>query len=186
MTTPTVQVHRWTRAAYDKMVEAGVFGPEDRIELIEGEIVHTMSPQSSQHAITVSRVQDVLRDVFGRGWYVRAQMPLALGDDSEPEPDIAVVPGSLGDYREAHPRTAVLVVEVADTSFDYDRERKKRLYARRRIPEYWIVNLNDGCLEVNREPAGDRYQTETVLRPGDTVSPSACAGAAIPVGELLP
>ena len=101
------------------MVEAGILGPEDRLELIEGEIL-TMSPQNSPHVTGVHLVSEVLREAFrGLAVVLRAQAPLALAEDSEPEPDVAVVAGkSLREYRKAHPQTALLVVEVADSSLE--------------------------------------------------------------------
>jgi len=88
-----------------------------------------------------------LSRIFGDGWDVRGQMPLALGDDSEPEPDVAVVAGSPRDYRDAHPTTAALIVEVADASVAYDRKRKAPLYARAGIPEFWLLVLSEEKLE---------------------------------------
>jgi Uma2 family endonuclease len=113
-------------------------------------------------------------------------MPLALDDTSEPEPDVAVVPGKARDYTFAHPTTAALVVEVADTSLALDRKTKQAVYARNGIPEYWVVNLQDHCLEVYRGPQGDQYQFRTVLRHGETVAPLANPDRAIAVADLLP
>jgi Uma2 family endonuclease len=181
------QPRHWSREEYDRMVDAGILGPEDRLELIEGEIL-TMAPQKSPHVTGVHLVSEVLREAFrGREAVVRSQAPLALDDESEPEPDVAVVEGrSLREFRGAHPRTALLIVEVADSSLAFDRGRKLALYARAGIPEYWVLNLIDGALEVYREPAGDRYRSATVLGSGDAVRPAAAPGAEILVGDLLP
>ncbi len=185
MSTSPIQLHRWTRQEYEKMISAGIFHPEARLELLEGEIF-TMTPQSSQHATAVQLVENTLRLIYTTGYAVRVQMPLALGLDSEPEPDLAVVPGSPRDYRDTHPAEAVLIVEVADSSLAFDRERKSRLYARNGIPEYWIVNLVDNCLEVYRNPLQESYQFHAILRPPETVSPLSSPQASIPVAELLP
>ena len=117
--------YHWTREKYDRAVEAGIFGPDDRLELIEGQLLATM-PQGSRHAAIVGQAGDVLRDVFGADCSIRTQCPLAAGDDSEPEPDLAVVPGRARDYLDAHPTSALLVVEVSDDSLRRDRIVKQR------------------------------------------------------------
>lgn len=178
-------VHHWTRQQYDDMVLHGIFQPEERVELIEGVIVD-MSPQKSFHAVATRLVEEALRVAFAKGHDVRVQMPLALDDQSEPEPDIAVVPGQARDYTHAHPTTAVLVVEVADTTLRLDRKTKQALYARNGVAEYWIVNLQDHCLEVYRHPQDDQYQSQTVLQPGETLSPLTRPDQRISVADLLP
>jgi Uma2 family endonuclease len=127
-----------------------------------------------------------LRPFYEHGFDIRCQMPLALGLDSEPEPDVAVVSGKPEDYLASHPRTAVLVVEVADSSLIHDRKRKVRLYAHAGIPDYWLTNLVDWRLEVYRDPSHGVYQTCTVLRPGDSIAPVAKPDLKIPVSDLLP
>jgi hypothetical protein len=117
--------HRFSRAQYERMVEAGVFEPNDRLELLDGEIID-MAPQTSRHVTAVTLVGDTLRTIFGPGVTVRVQLPFSLDDHSEPEPDVAVVPGSPRDYRDAHPSRAFLVCEVADTTLAYDRGREAR------------------------------------------------------------
>jgi len=178
------QLHSWTRTEYDRMVEAGVFPPGSRLELIEGEIVD-MTPQGSHHFTMVRLLEDVLRSAFGPGFEVRTQGPLALDEGSEPEPDVAVVRGAPLDYLDAHPTTALLVVEVSDTSLGFDRLRKKRLYARNGIAEYWILDVNSRRLEVYRDPRGDDYAAKVTLGPEDRISPLASEGAEISVSALL-
>ncbi|MCE2515722.1 MAG: Uma2 family endonuclease [Acidobacteria bacterium] len=175
----------WSRAEYEHATAAGVFGTEPRIELIDGEVVE-MTPQGSRHFTGVRLVEHALRRAFGAGFDVRSQGPLAIADDSEPEPDVAVVEGGIRDYRDAHPTTAVLVVEVSDDSLRRDRTVKQRLYARRSIPEYWILALPDARLEVHRDPAADGYRAVTLHRGGSTVAPLARPEAVIAVAELLP
>jgi Uma2 family endonuclease len=111
------------------------------------------------------------------------QLPLALSDDSEPEPDVSIVP--LGDYEAEHPTTAVLVIEVSDTTLKKDRS-KAAIYARARIGEYWIVNLGARTVEVYTSPDGDRYAEARTLRPGDVLRPAAIADVAVAVAEILP
>jgi len=182
-----VQTYRWTREAFEKLAEVGLVDPDARLELIDGEILQKMSPQSSRHATAVLLVAEALRSVFASPAYtVRVQLPLALGPYSEPEPDVAVVEGTPRRYREAHPSTAVLVVEVADASLQFDRTRKAALYARAGIPDYWIVNLLDGVLEVHRQPEGDAYRERLVLPSQERVRPLARPEVEIAVAELLP
>jgi Uma2 family endonuclease len=167
------------------MAAAGCFGADERVELIEG-VVYDMSPQSSFHASAVTGVQEALRPVFSQGYTLRIQMPLGLAADSAPEPDVAVVTGSRHDYRTAHPTSAILVVEVADASLAHDRLRKALLYARAGIPEYWIVDLVRGALEVHRSPSPEGYRSRTVLGSSDTVSPLARPEISLRVVDLLP
>ncbi|MCE7980746.1 MAG: Uma2 family endonuclease [Caldilinea sp. CFX5] len=183
--TSVIRPHRWTRAAFDNMVLAGIFEPDARIELIEGEILD-MGVQSSWHAIAIRATETALRSVYQQGYEVRSQMPLAIGDDSEPAPDVVVVPGSFRDYRENHPTTALLVVEVSYSTLHFDRNRKLRLYARSGIPEYWILNVVDMQLEVHRDPRGDSYGTKQTFYATDVVSPLTLPTASITVADLLP
>ena len=185
MLANTSEIHRWTRKQYDCMVAAGIFYPDVRVELIDGYIVD-MSPQSSVHAVTVQLVEEALRLAFPKGYSVRTQMPLALDDMSEPEPDVAVVPGSPRDYLDDHPTAAVLIVEVARVSLGIDQSLKKSLYARNGIEDYWIVNLDASRVEVYRQPQGDSYRSERRLYRGDTIQPLAQPQYSIPVTELLP
>lgn len=181
---PAVRRMRWTREAYDRLIEAGAFHPESRAQLIDGEIIE-MSPQGSKHATAVYLVDQVLSATF-KSAMVRVQLPLALGDASEPEPDIAVVEGAPRDFTDQHPASALLVVEVSDATLRFDRTRKLAVYARAAIPEYWILDVKSATLEVYREPAGSTYRTKATLAAGETVSPHARPDAAIPVADLLP
>lgn len=184
--TFTLPRRRFTREEYYRMAEMGLFDGE-RVELIEGDIVR-MSPVSPLHGEIVTLIAEKLWTLFGRGYRVRVQQPLAIGD-SEPQPDIAVVPGKPGDYREAHPTTAILVVEVAQTSAEYDREVKAPLYARAGIPEYWIVNLDEGCIEVYRDPApmgeGYIYRSRRIYTQGEQITCLNNPEATVKVEECL-
>jgi Uma2 family endonuclease len=187
-----VPTRKWTRLEYDRLIEAEFFRPDDRIELVGGHMI-VKEPQYSPHAVMVSRVERVLRAAFGPGWYVRTQMPLALDDESEPEPDLVVVPGEPDDYFDAHPTSAVLIVEVSLSRLRFDRREKSSLYARARIADYWIVNIPDHRLEVYRQPIPDgaatfgwRYGTASALGPEQHVTPLALTAASIAVVDLLP
>ncbi len=191
MTLSSVRTKHWTRAEYERLVDLGAFRPGERLELVGGALV-VREPQGGPHAAAVGLAEDALREAFGAGWTVRAQSPIALDEDSEPEPDIAVVQGTRRDYRRGHPSHPVLIVEVADSSLQLDRREKASLYARARIADYWIVNLVDGILEVHREPVADpdapygwRYGSMTTLRGGDVVAPLALPRRTIPVSDLL-
>jgi Uma2 family endonuclease len=167
------------------MIEAGVFGPEDRLELLNGEIID-MAPQRSRHATAVTLLGDALRAVFGRGVIIRVQLPFSLNADSQPEPDVAVVAGNPRDYRDAHPGRALLICEVSDTSLAYDRGEKLCAYARAGIPEYWILDLTSGTLEVCRTPTDGGYADRRMVSADARVAPIARPGSALAVGELLP
>src|SRR5688500_4468663 len=140
----------------------------------------------------IRAVEEALRTAFGRGWDVRVQMPIALDEHSEPEPDVAVVPGSFRDYAYEHPSRPALVVEVADATLAVDR-RKGGLYARAQVPEYWIVNLTQGLLETHRRPVrlagsrfGWRYDDVRHLGRDDLIAPLAAPAARIAVRDLVP
>src|SRR5436190_16797854 len=146
-----VRTRRWTRAEYDRLVEIGVFPPGDPVELLGGDLV-VSEPQTSAHYTAIGLVDSALRAALGREWLIRSQGPLALDDESEPEPDVALVRGGWRDYSQEHPARPVLVVEVALSSLRLDREHKGSLYARAGLGDYWILNLVDRVLEVYREP----------------------------------
>jgi Uma2 family endonuclease len=175
----------WVRSDYERMVEVGILGPGDHVELLEGEIVE-MTPEKSRHATAVDLVLAALLKAFGDGYTIRVQHPLALSDHSEPEPDLAVVAGSPRDHVDAHPATALLVVEVADSSLEYDRSRKARVYARAGIAEYWIANLVDLRLEVHRQPSPTGYLNQYLVDREGEIAPLAAPSASIPVADLLP
>ena len=167
------------------MVEVGILGPDDRVELLAGEIVE-MSPEKSRHAAAVDLALEAVRRVFGAGYTIRVQHPLALSEDSEPEPDIAVVVGSPRDYVQGHPASALLVIEVADSSLEYDRRRKAQVYSQAGIGEYWISNLVDMRLEVHRQPSPTGYLTQFALGREGVIAPLAAPAATVAVEDLLP
>lgn len=182
---------RWTRAEYERLIDLGMFVGE-RLELLAGLLV-IGEPQSSIHAAIVAHLGQVLTAAFGPGWHARLQGPVAVDDDSEPEPDVAMVTGRPFDYVDGHPSSAPLVIEIADASLQLDRRLKTALYARARLPEYWIVNLVDRVIEVHRDPQpepsadlGAVYHSVEVLRAPALVSPLAAPAARVAVADLLP
>lgn len=177
---------------YDRMIDARVLREDDRVELLEGLLVSKMARNPPPDG-TLGMVEEALRARLPAGWCIRMQMAVATAD-SRPEPDLAVVPGPPRRYLKQHPAAAeaALVIEVADSSLDDDRERKGRIYARASIPCYWIVNLIDNQVEVYTDPTGPDEQPHYRKRE-DFKAPSAMplviAGqeiARIPVGDLLP
>jgi Uma2 family endonuclease len=191
MKAPTLPLWRMTRIRYDRLIDAGIFGPEDCVELLDGLLI-AREPQGRRHAAVVVLVRTALEKAFGRAYHVREEKPIALDDRSEPEPDIVVVPGTPRDYLDAHPSRPVLLVEVAETSLAVDRVRKGSLYARAGIVDYWVVNLGEDVLEVYREPVRSssgtawKYDSVRLLHRGATVTPLAAPRARIRVAALLP
>lgn len=180
---------RWTKAEYYRMAELGWFHGQ-RAELIEGEIV-VLSPQKFAHGQVADRATEILRGAFGANFWAPMQLALNLGPKSEPEPDVSVVPGRREDYHD-HPNTALLVVEVSDTTLAYDRAEKASLYASAGILDYWVLDLVHRRLHVYRDPAPDAtrpygygYKTVSSLQPGETVVPLAAPSARILVADLL-
>jgi len=192
MSTLPIRTRRWTRREYDRLVELGVLHEDEPIELVDGEMV-VREPKHTPHTTATELTAEALRLAFGRGWHVRVQEPVALDDDSEPEPDVAVARGAPRDYLAEHPSRPALIVEVAQSSLAFDRRRKGGLYARADIADYWIVNLVGRVLEVYRQPVraasaryGWKYRSVRVLKPGASVSPLAAPAARIAVADLLP
>jgi Uma2 family endonuclease len=183
---------RLPRVRYDMMVERGLFDSDDKVELLDGLLV-VKEPQSALHASVVMAGQQLLQRAFGPRYHVRIGSPVALDDMSEPEPDLAVVPGGPWDYKNAHPEKPILMVEVALGSRARDRVWKGGLYARAGLADYWVVNLVDEVLEVYRAPRrapsyryGWKYRSVQLLRHGATVSPLAAPRRCIRVADLLP
>jgi Uma2 family endonuclease len=192
MTTTAVKTRRWRRVEYERLIECGIFRTGDPVELLGGDLV-VAEPQGSGHFAAVRAVEEALRAAFGTGWEIRAQGPLALDDESEPEPDVAVVRGSFRDYVAGHPSRPVLVVEISESSLALDREHKGSLYARAGLADYWILNLVERILEVRRLPAPDPaaafgwgYRSLEILRREASVSPLALPAAPIRIIDLFP
>ena len=192
MTTYPVRFRTWTRAEYERLIETGVFGPGEPIELVGGELM-VSEPQGSAHYTAIGLVEDALRAALRPDWLIRSQGPIALTDDSEPEPDIAVTRGARRDYSRGHPARPALIVEVAESSLSLDREHKGSLYAKAGVADYWILNLVEHVLEVYREPTLDsttrfgwRYGTVEILAAGESAAPRAAPAARVSVADLLP
>jgi Uma2 family endonuclease len=182
---------RWTVDEYYQMGELGWFADE-RVELIDGEVVE-MPPKKDLHVACVSLTRKAVARAFGDGYWVRAQDPLHLINDSEPEPDVAVVRGDERDYiGTGHPTSALLVVEVADTTLSYDLGVKACLYAASGLRDYWVVDLVDMVVHVHRNPVQDagqrfgwRYADVVRHARGAAVTPLDAAGR-VEVNDVLP
>jgi len=187
MASPVLGEGRITREHYWRLVDEGVIGPDDRVELLEGVIV-SMSPQNPPHAFVIAALTQWLSAAVAADASVRVQLPLDLSELSTPEPDLAVVAGRARDYVAVHPTSALLVVEVADGTVLQDRMTKGPMYAAAGIAEYWLVNLRDHCVEVYRRPNREQrgYTEAQVLRAGDRLEVATLPGLAIPVAEILP
>ena len=181
---------RWTREEYYRLAEAGFFDGR-RVMLIDGE-VFVMSPQKSPHSRGIALVQNALEAAFGAGHWVRTQAPLELSQTTDPEPDAAVVVGTPRTLPE-HPSSALLVVEVADSSLSFDTGRKASLYAAGGIADYWVVDLGHNQLHVFRDPHldpsayhGFSYTSHTTHGPAEAVAPRAAPTSPVKVADLLP
>ena len=192
MRTDAPMDRRWSRIEYERLVALEVLHEDEPIELIGGQMI-VAEPKGSPHQTAIGLTAEALRAAFGSGWIIREHGPIALDDDSEPEPDVSVVRGRWRDSRGGHPARAALIVEVSESRLAFDRRDKASLYARGGIADYWIVNLKRRVLEVHRDPAlapsarfGWSYARVHTLRENATVSPLALAGATIAVADMLP
>lgn len=181
--------HKFTVADYDKMIEIGILQENEKLELIRGEIVEKMSPIGDLHSSTVRSINEYFGELPKslKRFIVLVQDPLRL-KDSKPEPDIVLLKRADHRYRKVTPAAAdvLLLIEVADSSLGYDRTVKKSLYAENGIPEYWIVNLCDRCIELFRQPLPDgTYAESRSLSFQDSVSLAALPKIEILIAEML-
>jgi Uma2 family endonuclease len=176
----------FTVREFHQMAQAAIFGEDDRVELLAGEIVQ-MTPIGSRHAACVSRLNRLLSRLLGDESIVRVQDPLHLDDHSEPQPDLVVVHRREDFYRDAHPRPrdVQLVIEVSDTSAADDRTDKVPLYARSGIPEVWLVDLTTASVDVYREPAADGYRHSVRVERPATLTASTLSIPGIRVDDIV-
>jgi Uma2 family endonuclease len=181
---------KWTRDDVIRLAELGFFNGQ-RVMLIDGEVL-AMPPMNPDHANGIMFALQHVQAAFGPGFAVRPQLPLALGQTTDPEPDLAVVAGPARSHPDT-PTTAVLVIEVADSSLAYDLGDKASLYAAAGIADYWVLDVVNHRLHVFRDPRPDPtqrfgygYFQQVIRGPADTVSPLAAPAASVRVGELLP
>jgi Uma2 family endonuclease len=181
---------RWTAEQAYTLAELGFFD-DRRVELLEG-VLYEMTA-NPPHAVAVGLGTRILIRLFDAGYTTRVRQPLDFGRRNLPEPDLAIVEGSDRDYLTAHPKTALLVVEISDSTLRKDRNIKAHVYAHAGIADYWIINLNDRQLEIHRNPGRDpsrkgryRYADVTIVPADSHASPLAAPGVNIAVAELLP
>ena len=181
-----IKKHLTNLAEWQKMGEAGIFPPQSRLELINGEILE-MVPIGSNHASHVKRLTHLFSNLIQQSAIIAVQDPVQLGDLSEPEPDFMLLHPRSDFYSENHPvaKDVFLLIEVADRSLKFDQNQKLRLYALHNIAEYWLLNINDACLEVYRQPFNGLYAEKTTLRSGDKITLSQLQNISIEIADIL-
>lgn len=184
--TSLQQRHRLTVRDYHRMGEAGILGEHDRVELLDGEIID-MTPIGSRHASAVARITEALTLAARGRALVWSQNPVTLGEYTEPQPDVALLRRRDDYYRESHPRSedVVLVIEVSDSSVDYDRLVKIPLYSRHGVPEVWMVDLGNATLTIHRGPRDDAYTEVTRVTSLAALAPAAIPEAVVDLSRLL-
>ncbi len=177
---------KFTVQQYHRMMESGILCEDERVELIRGEIVE-MAPIGERHAAYIRRLNPLFAEKLSQRVLVDIQNPVKLNDASEPQPDVALLRPRPDFYESRHPQAEdiFLIVEVADTTTQSDREIKIPLYAEGGIPEVWLVNIREQCLEVYRTPSAEGYQVVKKLQRGQKISLQAFPDVEIAVDEIL-
>lgn len=178
---------KFTIDNYEKMIDRGIFTPQDNLELINGEVIE-MSPIGIKHATTVLRLTNVFPLLFQNKALVSVQNSIILNDYSQPEPDLVLLKKRDDFYEQKRPTSEdiFLLIEVSDSSLKYDREIKLPLYAENNISEVWIFNLNDDVIEVYSQPQNNYYQQQQIFTKKDTISCSAFPKIALELKQLIP
>ena len=178
--------YKFTTEDFYHLYETGVFNSKDRIELLNGEII-IMHAIGYRHAQAVTNLNAYLSEQARRRYKISPQNPVELERYSAPQPDLTLVPWSRGNSkRHPAPEEVFLIIEVADSSLDYDREEKLRAYAATGIREFWILNLQDDRLEIYRQPEGPAYREQIIIPADGTASPLAFPDVTIALAEILP
>ena len=183
----STKVRLWTVDEYHRLIETGILTTDEKVELLEGQIIQ-MSPQRPPHAATIQCASDYLRDLLSLRATIRVQLPITLLPNSEPEPDIAVVHVDYHKYFDHHPAPdeIFLLVEVAKTTLKSDRIAKASTYAKAKIPEYWVLDVQERQVHVFRDPVGEAYKQETTLNKDTTISTIAFADINVSLNQLFP
>jgi Uma2 family endonuclease len=186
-TETTLQLRMWTVEEYHRMAEAGIFGADERVELLEGKIIW-MIAKGTAHRSAVSRTDRLLQNRLKNLALICVQDPVKLNDRSEPEPDIAVVKVDTLDYADHHPTPSevYLIIEVADSSLKLDCETKAKAYSQAGIRDYWVLDVVNRQLHVFREPTPEGYKTEKILSEDTAIAPLEFPDLQILVLEMLP
>lgn len=184
---PQPTLYRFSVADYHKMIKAGVLCEDNRVELLEGVIIK-MSPKSKRHAAATDRVAKIFLTTFGDRAIVRNQNPILLNDDSEPEPDIALLAPQEKEYSDRLPQAAdvLAILEVSDTTLKFDRETKAIAYAKAGIKQYLVMNVRGREIVDMREPSPEGFRFARVLRADERFNIVAFPEIEITVGDLLP
>jgi len=183
-----VEVHRklFTIDEYHRMIESGILSEDDRVELVEGEIIE-MAAKGSRHAACVTRITDLFYRYARQSAIIRVQDPVRIGSSSELEPDVALLRLRDDLYANSHPdgNEVLLIVEVSDTTIGYDRGVKLGLYARANVPEVWIVNLADEVIEIYAQPEGGQYKKSREARGGEEIMVWSVPGLVVEAGAII-
>lgn len=187
MSVELLRRHRLSVDDFHRMAEAGILGPDDRVELIEGELID-MAPLGALHGGVTVKLGTLLQRRVGDAALVSIQGPLKLGPASQLNPDAMLLRPRANFYvdRLPEPADVLLLIEVSDTTLAYDRERKVPLYARHGVAEVWLIDLESNAVEVYRMPGPDGYGAVSRHGPGETIAPAAFPGIALAVADLLP
>ncbi len=175
-----------TTDVYHQMIQQGILTSNDKIELLEGDLIK-MSAVGPRHAACVDRLSEILRTEFGKSVTLRHQNPVELSDKSEPEPDIAILKRREDFYAQAHPAPSdvLFLIEISESTLKIDRGVKLSAYAKAGIVEYWIVNLQEDIIEVYSNPAGNSYQLARIVHRHETLSPILLPSVVLEADEVL-
>jgi|688.fasta_scaffold09862_7 Uma2 family endonuclease len=177
----------WTVDEYYQMAKTGILQPDEKVELIAGQIIRNMTPQGSFHAAAITRTNRLLNQPVQPRFLVRSQLPIQLDNRSEPEPDLALVKSDPLDYDDRHPKAedVYLIIEIADSTLKTDLTLKKQVYAEAKIPDYWVLDLAKRQLYVYRQPTEEGYQQEQILSEWQSIAPLFFPDFQVKVGEML-
>lgn len=183
----TSSLRSWTVDEYYQMAKTGILHPDEKVELIAGQILRNMTPQGSFHAAAITRTNRLLNQPAQPRFLVRSQLPIHLDNRSEPEPDVALVKRDRLDYDDRHPKAedVYLIIEIADSTLKTDLTLKKQIYAEANIADYWVLDLTKRQLYVYRQPTSEGYQQEQILSEQDNISPLFFSDLQFKIGEML-
>lgn len=177
----------WTVDEYYQMAKTGILQPDEKVELIAGQIIRNMTPQGSFHAAAITRTNRLLNQPVQPRFLVRSQLPIQLDNRSEPEPDLALVKSDPLDYDDRHPKAedVYLIIEIADSTLKTDLTLKKQVYAEAKIPDYWVWDLIKRQLYVYRQPTEEGYQQEQILSERQSIAPLFFPDFQVKIREML-
>jgi len=177
----------WTVDEYYQMAKTGILQPDEKVELIAGQIIRNMTPQGSFHAAAITRTNRLLNQPVQPRFLVRSQLPIQLDNRSEPEPDLALVKSDPLDYDDRHPKAedVYLIIEIADSTLKTDLTLKKQVYTEAKIPDYWVLDLAKRQLYVYRQPTEEGYQQEQILSERQSIAPLFFPDFQVKIREML-